>query len=184
MVTANFMTKKIQLTQGFEAIVDDEDFEMLNKFKWHVTGNKQRTGPYAVRMIQLSEINKDKGRRVKKNIYMHRVVMDCPKNRVIDHINDIGLDNRKSNLRICTNLQNLTNQKSRQNGSSKYKGVSWVMRDCIWRAYISDPKTSKNKAIGTYRDEILAAKAFDKWAIKLHGEFAHLNFPKGKDAKT
>jgi hypothetical protein len=106
---------------------------------------------------------------------MHRLIIKAPDGLVVDHINYNGLDNRKANLRLATLKQNSRHVIRTMNpGSSKYKGVSWYTRDKVWAVKIMvDGKTIR---IGYFRNEIEAAKAYDKAAKKYHGEFAALNF--------
>ena len=100
--------------------------------------------------------------------------MDAPKGLFVDHINHDGLDNRKSNLRLCTQRQN--NQTQRPRGkTSKYKGVYWNKRAKKFMASICID--GKKKSLGYFIDEVAAAKSYDKAAKKLFGEFAYLNFP-------
>ncbi len=101
----------IPLTQGKFAIVDAEDYDWLIRYKWHAC--KCKNTYYASRV------------RGGKTIKMHREIMRAPKGLVCDHINHNGLDNRKRNLRLCTNAQNCYNQRASATGTSKYKGVSW-----------------------------------------------------------
>jgi hypothetical protein len=83
--------KEIKLTQGFSTIVDDDDFEFLNKFKWHLAKTKMKK--IAIRYI-ITDINK------RKTIFMHRVIANIPHGKFVDHIDHNGLNNQKSNLRI------------------------------------------------------------------------------------
>jgi hypothetical protein len=108
---------------------------------------------------------------------MHREILRPPGHLVVDHINHNGLDNRKANLRHATRAQNNFNRLIiiREDSSSKYKGVSWRKRKKKWRARICI--NGERKHIGYFKDEIHAAKAYDKAAKKYHGEFASLNFP-------
>ena len=104
--------KRIPLTQGKFALVDDEDFEALSQFKWRAKHCPDGRRPeksskwYACR----TEIRK-RGPKAgkKKEVYMHRFLMDAPRGKVVDHLNGDGLDNRRANLRICTQKENLAN---------------------------------------------------------------------------
>ncbi len=158
--------KEIKLTQGKVALVDDEDFEYLNQFKWYAY--KSRNTFYAGRKLRLG-VNK------RAIIIMHREILGLKDSEIKgDHIDHNGLNNQRYNLRIATNAENCKNQKPREGCSSKYKGVSWHKRDKIWSVGIRI--NERRKHIGYFEDEIEAAKAYDKMA-KLHfGEFACLNF--------
>lgn len=157
--------KKIPLTKGKFAIVDDEDYEWLNKYKWQA--DKIGNTYYAVRVVS------QRGDRQK--IYMHRCIMGAIRGQEIDHRNGNGLDNKKNNLRFCTRKQNLQNQKP-HNGSSKYKGVSWFKWEAggKWRAKIQI--NYKTIHLGLFNDETDAAKAYDEKAKEIFGEFARPNF--------
>jgi len=107
---------------------------------------------------------------------MHRQIINAPDNLVVDHINYNGLDNREANLRLATRRQNNLHVIRTMNpGSSKYKGVSWH----TWKKKWSVKITTHGKTIhlGDFKDEIQAAKTYDKAAKKYHREFAALNFP-------
>jgi hypothetical protein len=108
---------------------------------------------------------------------MHRKVIHPPDHLVVDHINHNGLDNRKANIRPATRAQNNFNKLivKRKDSSSKYKGVNWKKCKKKWQARIH--VNGECKFIGYFKDEIQAAKAYDKAAKKYHGEFASLNFP-------
>lgn len=142
--------KKIALTKGKYAIVDDEDFEWLNQFKW--AGDK-----YATRVT---------------SVRMHTLIMNPPKGKVVDYINGDSLDNRRCNLRIATIGQNSQNSSKQLNRQSKYKGVCGKRK--IWRANIACNK--KKYSLGSFKSEIHAAMAYDIAAADLFGEFAKLNF--------
>jgi len=158
--------RRIPLTQGKYAIVDPEDFERLNKYKW-----------YAARDTRTFYAHRKK--RVGKkyvSIGMHRQILNPPDHLMVDHINHNGLDNRKANLRLATSAQNSYNRRQvRKDKSSKYIGVSWREWTKKWAVIICYKR--KNIIIGYFEDEIQAAKEYDKAAKKYHKEFASLNFP-------
>jgi hypothetical protein len=147
----------IPLTQGEVAMVDAEDYEELSKYKWYVTrhgGNK-----YAC--------------RCGKRILMHRVIMKPPRGMVVDHIDGNGLNNRRCNLRICTHAQNACNRR-RTGGRSGFRGVEPKGNGKY--AAIVGHKRKRNRA-GVFSDPIEAARARDKLARELHGEYAWVNLP-------
>lgn len=154
------MAKQIPVANGNHAIVDDEDFERLSKFKWHLNCKR-----YAYTTVWDG---------VKSKQYsMHRMVLKCPNGKCPDHINGNGLDNRKSNLRAVTHQENTFNSKSHVDGSSKFKGVCWDKSRRRWYARIF--KDGKSTHIGRFICELEAAKAYNEKAKELYGENAHLN---------
>ena len=155
--------KEIKLTQNKTSLVDNEDFKCLNHYKWFVI--RDRNTYYACRMIYVN------GKR--RRLLMHRDILKTPHGFISDHIDGNGLNNQRSNLRVCTIQQNSMNVK-RSRGTSQYKGVRWHKRDKKWRAQIGF--NNKVLYIGDFKDEIDAALAYDKMAHELHGEFANLNF--------
>ena len=154
--------KRIPLTQGKFTIVDDEDYEYLNQWKWSAKWNNKTKSFYAV------TYNK------RKCIYMSRLVMKATEEMQVDHIHHNGLDNRKSNLRICTQGQNMLNKKKYRNSFCNYKGVSIGNNNDKYRAVIGVNKRIIH--LGYFDKEIDAAKAYDEAALKYHKEFANLNF--------
>lgn len=157
--------EKIELTQGFFALVDEEDYEKLNKYKWHI----RRCGNmiYAVTAIYIKG-----GNGKKKTIQMHRMVMGDSE-KVVDHRNGNGMDNRKSNLRFCTQRQNQQNRYFKK-GNSKYKGVYWDKQLNKFRTRIR--VDGKLIHLGCFTNEIEAAKKYDEAAHKHFGEYAKTNF--------
>lgn len=163
--------KLIPLTQGKFAIVDDEDYELLNQYKWYAR-KERKTGNtyYAMR----NSTNPD-GRRI--TVLMHKFLTSYSRT---DHINGNGLDNRRENLREVTHRQNIQNS-VRQKGkiSSAYKGVRLHKSSNKWQSRISVEGKAIN--IGYFDDEIVAATAYDTYARFYHKEYAVLNFPKSNE---
>jgi hypothetical protein len=165
--------KKIPLSQGQYTLVDDGDFEWLSKRKWYAS--KDYNTFYALREVQKNYKS--------KNLLMHREIMKAPKGMQVDHIDGNGLNNQKSNLRLCTPAQNQRNRRLNKNNTSGYRGVCWFKDHAKWSAYFyirrpDDPKRSKRIHIGFFDDPIEAAHAFDKAVIEQFDEFAKTNFPR------
>lgn len=139
------------------AIVDDSDFSELVKYRWSLSGRG-----YAARATSQEG-----------TIYMHRLLLDAPKGKQVDHINGNKLDNRKNNLRLCNNFENNVHRGLRKNNTSGYKGVIWNKQRRKWAAIIRTG--SKRLWVCFSDDPIEAAKAYNEAAKKYHGEFAVLN---------
>jgi hypothetical protein len=147
--------KKIELTRGMQALVDDVDFDWLSQWKWSFDGK------YAHRM------NKD------KKEYMHRRIMGFPAGLQVDHINGVKLDNQRSNLRTCDNAQNNSNRGLQSTNPSGFKGLYFAKDENVWVARLKHH--GKYIYLGRYRDKLLAARAYNEAALEYHGEFAVLN---------
>jgi hypothetical protein len=155
--------KKIDISTGAhphaELLVDDEDYPWIAKLKWTPIDNG------------CGNIYAISGRKTR--IYLHREVMRSRFYEKVDHRDGNGLNNQKSNLRIATAAQNAWNAPHGR-GNSKFKGV-FRYRGRKYRAYIS--ANNKQYHLGYFESEIEAAKAHDRKALELHGEFARVNFP-------
>ena len=150
------MAKKIPLGDGQFAIIDDEDFDLVNQYQWRGhKGGKNCDHVYAVTRLR-----------------MHRLIMNAPPGMVVDHINGDTLDNRKSNLRICSTAQNQQNGKAR-GGSSRFKGVSYNAQKKRWLgAFMANGKTYY---VGCFIDEEECARAVDKKRKEVCGDYATTN---------
>lgn len=100
--------KEIPLTKGLVTIIDDEDFERVNKYKWHLLLRNTRRTSYATRSSEVGG--------TKKTVYLHRFILNASNGLQVDHINGNGLDNRKSNLRLVTHSENLRNSYKHRSG--------------------------------------------------------------------
>jgi len=151
-------TALIPLTQNKVAVVDIEDFEWLSQFKWYAAKAGDRF--YACR--------REKGR----TLLMHREIMQAPDGMIVDHRKDPSLNNRRRNLRVCTHAQNSYNRRPHDNKSG-FKGV--FPKGDKWYGVVGHK--GKQHRTETLPDPAEAARARDRLAVKLFGEFAWLNFP-------
>lgn len=150
--------KELPLRDGIVAWVDECDYPLVSSCKWTLDRNG-----YVVR--------KSGGRKV----LLHRQILNAPQGLDVDHVNRNPLDNRRSNLRICTRSQNSINRGPKPGASSKYKGVCWHSKHDVWVARICQTW------LGSFPCETDAALAYDEAARTMFGEFAHLNFPDSSD---
>ena len=148
-------------------LVDDDMYEKLNKYSWNIRIKKGRNIAYVSRPFYLD--------KKQTSIAIHRFILDLKTGdkRQVDHINGNGLDNRLINLRICNNQQNSFNTGIRKNNTSGFKGVYLKKSTGKWVTQLM--KNGKSIHLGYHHDKIEAAKAYNKAAIKYHGEFARLN---------
>lgn len=158
----------IPLTQNQNAIVDAKDYEWLSQWNWCSQWNAPTKSFYAKRKCERN------GR--KTTMYMHRIIAGADDDLDTDHRNGDTLDNRRSNLRACTRIQNGANKRKWTRGTSKYKGVSFDGVANKWAAEVAGPNL--RRWLGRFPSEVDAAKAYDAAAIELFGEFAKLNFPR------
>lgn len=163
-------TKEVQLTQGKVALVDDEDYKWLKHHKWQFSS----TNGYAV-----GQLRYDNGTYSEK-VLMHRQIMNTPKKLHTDHINGDKLDNRKTNLRVCTPSENYVNRGvCKKRNKSGYKGVYWSERDK--RYQVTMRKNSKTHYIGMFEEIDEAITMYDFWVVQMWGEYAQPNRFKWED---
>lgn len=158
----------IRMAQPKYAKVDPGDYQRISRYEW--LAKKGKNSFYARRRVPKRKAGKE------KLVYMHQMVIQVADGMVADHINQDGMDNRSGNLRAASYSQNLCNRKKCSGAThSKYKGIYWRKKNRKWQVCITFEK--KRIQLGYFRDEIEAAKAYDRGAMKYHGEFACLNFP-------
>ena len=158
--------KTIELTQGYTALVDDENFKWLNQYNWCALHSGNNIYAY--------------GRVNGKLILMHRLILGIENQLEFqgDHINHDTLNNQECNIRIATNGQNQRNSKKRRTWggrptSSQFKGVSWDGGSQRWR--VAAKLNNKRIYLGRYNTEVEAARSYNKFAKEHFGEFARLN---------
>ena len=142
-----------------KAIIDLDDVDKVKEYKWHV--NKSR-GKYEYVISS------------KNNTKLHRLIVNAPKGMVIDHINHNCLDNRKENLRLCTNQQNICNCEVAKNNKSGHKGVYWCNSRNKWQAQVTI--NNKTVYVGRYNTLEEAVEARRNAAKKYYGEYSYEDY--------
>jgi hypothetical protein len=145
----------------FRAKIDLEDVDRCKNHKWNV--NKYKRLNYE-RFYIVSGSN---------GLMLHRFLMNAEKGKVVDHIDNDSMNNRKSNLRVCLHKENSRNSKDRVNNSSGHKGVSWYKKNNKWMAYIMVDK--KHKTLGYFHDINDAINARRLAEEKYFGEYRNQN---------
>lgn len=151
---------RLKTKAGIEFQIDEIDIIRASAFSWVLHG---ATGYLVSRIIGEN-----------KNQYLHRFITGVEKGKYVDHINHDKLDNRSANLRICTNSQNMQNSTKKKTSRSPYKGIWYNKRVRFWYAAIKLDGRTYN--LGNFKCPIEAARAYDKKALALFGEYAKLNF--------
>lgn len=170
--------KRIELTKGKYALIDDRDLDLVSRYKWYFSGGKL---PYAHAYVKTS-IQRDrdcKGRFLagekapRRYVSMHRLILGAKLGQSVDHVNGDGLDNRRENLRLCTQAQNMRNTRLRSNNTSGYKGVSWDKHRNYWTARIK--VNGHYLYLGRFTNKEEAAKIYNEYAMKYFKDFARIN---------
>lgn len=175
--TTNFAWKKkwtptiigdyaeIPLTRGMKALVSIEDLPVVSPFKWQARGV---VGSGSFRAISNRLVDGSM-----KPLHMSRLILQAPVELVVDHISGDTLDNRRTNLRLCTLSQNSRNKRKKQGTSSRYKGVTFHKQSGKWAAVLKS--SGKNFNLGLFKTQEEAAVAYDNAAKTHFGEFARTN---------
>jgi hypothetical protein len=154
----------VPLAAGVQAVVDASDFGLISGHGWSLDPR----GRYAVAYSDLCDLS--------RRVWMHRLIMNPLPHEVVDHIDGDGLNNQRSNLRICSRAENGRNrrkQRTRAATASRFKGVSWDITNKKWRARIV--VGGKQRSLGNFKSEVDAAKAYDVAAKKHFALFACTN---------
>ena len=155
--------REIPLTQGKVALVDDDDYERVNQWKWLCSRWHEKF--YAARQSW------NNGKPIW--IRMHRFILSVKSPDQVDHIDNDGLNNQKANLRICSQSENLWNRRAPRSNKSGFKGVHWHHKEQRYRSVIHVGR--RCIYLGKYKDAKEAARAYNTAALKYHGAFAKLN---------
>jgi hypothetical protein len=158
--------RELSLTCGMVAVVDDKDFDLLAGYSWSAVPATRPKGLfYAVATVRTAGKS--------RTVYMHRLITGAPADIQVDHKDRNGLHNWRGNLRLATQSQNNANAKLVM-GVSGYRGV-WKQPYDRWSAQIECGGVVHRA--GRFGNPEEAARAYDKLAKSLFGEFATLNFP-------
>jgi hypothetical protein len=159
---------RIPLTQGQFATVSAGDYQRISGHRWYAHWVPATQSFRAVRMTR------ERGGPRDSLEFMHRVLMGVTDSKLdVDHINHDTLDNRRDNLRVATRSANASNQRKVPGTSSRFKGVTWRIRERKWFAQITS--NYKRRGLGYFDSEVAAAEAYDRAALEMHGEYANTN---------
>jgi hypothetical protein len=157
--------REILLTKGMVALVDDEDFEALNRYKWHASGRKKVYADHKIGPMKGST-----------SIKMHRAILNLTDpNLVVDHIDGNTLNNQKYNLRICKFVQNTWNTGKHIDNTTGFKGVHIKSGRKVKRYACVLFANGKHVFGGNFDNPVDAAKKYNELSRQYHGEFAYQN---------
>ena len=167
--------RKINLTKGYVALVDDNDFDRVNQFSWQAHVEFYKSEPKRVRRVSATRRVYHKETQTQTQQYMHRFILRVTDPAVeVDHKNHNGLDNRRNNIRKASHANNQQHCRKANNNTSGYKGVSWYGSRNKWIAIIQCEHHFMH--LGYFDNKADAAKAYDVAAREHHGKFAVTNF--------
>jgi len=149
---------------SFIVLIDADEWENVSRFHWHHNSSKIG-GPYFRGWVK----NID-GTRT--HVYLHRFIINAPKEKHVDHINGNTLDNRKINLRLCFQIENCHNSKKSKKNTTGYKGVTYNKREKKYKAQIC--LNWEHKCLGTFETAEEAYAAYCRAACEYYGQFARL----------
>ena len=151
-----------------EILIDDQDRHFLAEYSWYIVKGRNT--------LYVRAHRRGAGRA---KVYLHRLITGAKVGVQVDHINGNGLDNKRSNLRLCSQTENLRNSKNRKHSKQPYRGIRKSGKN--WYATITFD--GKRQYLGTFKTGAEAASAYVQAALLYHREFAVLNFQKQKKAK-
>lgn len=150
---------EVQLSRGYVAVIDDEDAHLVEGKLWHSTGPRGST-VYAI---------------CQDGTPLHRLIAGAKRGQVVDHADGEGLNNRRSNLRVCSHVQNMQNRKAAAGAACRFKGVT-VAKDYRAKPYRAEIEAfGERMFLGSFLTDVEAAKAYDRAARIFHGKFARTN---------
>jgi hypothetical protein len=158
------MDFRIIKIKEYDVLISECDFERVIAHRWSLAFSNKGDGPYFAYRTPRPE---------RKRILLHRFIVNCPHGNCVDHINCNTLDNRRSNLRICTQAENRFNSRKSKSNTSGYKGVSWCKDTKKWRSQIK--LNGKQINLGHFNNPEKAYEAYVSASKKYHGEFGRIS---------
>lgn len=161
----------VQLTRGYEAIIDAEDVPLVEGWNWYA--HVQRRADGKIRAVYAVRDSRGYVDAKQKEVRLHRIIMSAPDDLAVDHIDCNGLNNRRANLRLATRAENNKNSRMRSDNASGFKGVHWNATYGKWNAQIR--VNGKRLSLGYFTDIEDASGAYAKASAELHGDFGRIS---------
>ncbi len=158
---------EIQMCSGEKFLLDPEELEKVSGFGWRTRSNRSAQARYVVApLVEIVD-----GKKLSTTLQLGRVIMGLGRGdpRVIDHINGDTLDNRKANLRVCTNAENIRNRCRDKDNASGFKGVTCEGKK--WLAQIFH--NGRGYRLGRFSTPEEAHAAYCAAAVRFYGKFAN-----------